>query len=299
MISSRRGAKLQSLYPQAYETIKSTISGQFETEQGLFTFNTLFPLKTGLKSTVGSSQPFGGSQSVLNEEEYYWKLISVIPNQKLKMLTTGIRTLFFYMTPVALLIFAGLSWFWAIYLERKREYSQHVEELAHIDGLTKLANRISFFEKLDVAMDEAARLHLPVYLFFIDLDGFKKVNDTFSHEAGDYVLKEVGKRLNRLVRKIDVVARLGGDEFVILIKFQKDKNNIENIADRVIKAISSDMLYEDKVISIGCSIGISCYPEDGDNTKSLIAAADEAMYLVKNNHKNDYCFYQDIKNRHV
>ena len=163
-------------------------------------------------------------------------------------------------------------------LHAQREALDH---LASHDTLTGMPNRRLFLERLDLALARAKRQKTRFALFFIDLDGFKEINDSHGHEAGDRVLQTVAERLGMIVRETDIAARLGGDEFVVLVEDSGDEAAIAQIRDKLKTSLSRPVPYRDIALQSGGSIGIACYPQDGDTTAALISAADSAMYRHK------------------
>ena len=129
-----------------------------------------------------------------------------------------------------------------------------------------------------------------VAVLFLDLDGFKMVNDTLGHDAGDFVLKETAARLCSCVREVDTVARVGGDEFWVLLTNMPDKKNIITIVEKLIKAVAAPYKFENNEINIGASIGVAVYPDHGVSPQELINLADQAMYEIKRQGKNNYGF---------
>jgi len=125
---------------------------------------------------------------------------------------------------------------------------------------------------------------------FIDLDGFKRMNDLHGHNFGDKVLKKVADKLVGSLRQSDSVARIGGDEFLIILTDFRHRSNIAKVAEKIILNISEPFLQDDKEIHVGASIGIAIFPEDGDNSKILLKKADDAMYFSKRKEKNSYSF---------
>ena len=125
---------------------------------------------------------------------------------------------------------------------------------------------------------------------FIDLDGFKAVNDTLGHDAGDYVLKQVAQRLLLSVRETDTVARVGGDEFLIIASEINAPENVEQIAEKVIQLVSRPIIFNGQQAVVSTSIGIALFPDHGEDMNQLIKLADEAMYKVKNSGKNNFRF---------
>jgi diguanylate cyclase (GGDEF)-like protein/PAS domain S-box-containing protein len=170
--------------------------------------------------------------------------------------------------------------------ERKR-----TESLAYQDALTGLANRPMFEGFLDQAIKLAERQKQQLAILFLDLDYFKNVNDNLGHEAGDYLLKEVAKRLVDSIRKCDIAARLGGDEFVLTITSIKDKADAEFFVKRIFQDLKKPIEINNKEFFIHASMGISLYPENGADAQTLLNNADSAMYQAKNHGKNTYQFF--------
>ena len=129
---------------------------------------------------------------------------------------------------------------------------------------------------------------------FVDLDGFKSVNDTLSHDASDYVLKETANRLSSCVRDVDTVARIGGDEFWVFLTDIANKNDVIIVVEKLIKALTNPYKLEREEISVSGSIGIALYPDHEVSPKELINLADQAMYEIKRQGKNNYAFSEEI-----
>ena len=127
-------------------------------------------------------------------------------------------------------------------------------------------------------------------LMFIDLDGFKEVNDSHGHEIGDMVLKKVSERLLDSLRETDTVARIGGDEFLVIQTEIHDKSAITKVAEKIVKQVSQPFIVEDLEINIGASIGIAVYPKNGVDSRVLMKKADDALYYTKRTGKNNYAF---------
>ena len=158
---------------------------------------------------------------------------------------------------------------------------KEMEDLARHDALTNLPNRRLFLERLEDAIARAKRSQQPLALLFIDLDKFKDINDRFGHEAGDAVLKSVADRLNANVRETDTVARLGGDEFVVLLEHLTNTEKVAEIASKLCRSVHAPLPYGDQLLTIGMSVGVGMYPQDGDTLDQLINSADRAMYQAK------------------
>lgn len=163
-------------------------------------------------------------------------------------------------------------------------------ELAHKDVLTGLPNRILFDQLAKQAIVRANRSECKVAILFVDLDGFKKVNDKYGHEVGDQVLIDVAKGINHCLRASDSVSRLGGDEFVILLDEIKDRDEVTPIATKIINTIADQRIASIEESVITASVGIALYPDNAMDIAELISLADKAMYHVKRTGKNSIGF---------
>ena len=175
-------------------------------------------------------------------------------------------------------------------ITERHHREEQIKHMALHDGLTKLPNRVLLMERLNQLVESANRDPRPLAVLYLDLDGFKAVNDQFGHESGDMVLKAVAKRLQELVRTSDTVARLGGDEFVILLHNPDGTDALANIAERVILSISAPIACIDGVATVSTSIGIAIHPGPGSSPDLLLMQADQAMYRAKRSGKNTYRF---------
>jgi diguanylate cyclase (GGDEF)-like protein/PAS domain S-box-containing protein len=165
-------------------------------------------------------------------------------------------------------------------IERKRGRSW-LEHLAGHDPLTDLSNRNRFHEQLEGALATALREHQQFALLYLDLDGFKQVNDRHGHDVGDLLLREAGQRIRQCVRQTDAVGRLGGDEFVALLHGIADTQRAFAIAEKIRSALERPFQLEGRILQISASIGIAFYPEHGTEKKPLLRHADNAMYAAK------------------
>ena len=175
--------------------------------------------------------------------------------------------------------------------ERKQQ-EEKIHQLAYVDELTGLANRRMFFDRLQLALANAHRHQHTLAVMFLDLDLFKRINDTLGHLAGDQALKEVAKRLQATVREGESVARIGGDEFTILIPEVSCVKSLERLAQRLISQFERPVQLLEQEFFLTTSIGISVYPKDGHNAELLVKHADVAMYQAKSAGRNQYSFYQ-------
>jgi diguanylate cyclase (GGDEF)-like protein/PAS domain S-box-containing protein len=167
---------------------------------------------------------------------------------------------------------------------------RQIEQLAHYDSLTHLPNRTLFYDRLGQAIMMAKRNKRSIVLMYIDLDGFKQVNDMLGHYGGDLLLVEVAKRLRLCVRESDTLARLGGDEFTVILNDTHEREDMEMLAKKIIESISHLFVLEGRPVNIGVSIGIARYPDDASTSGTLLIVADKAMYAAKASGKNSYRF---------
>ncbi len=185
----------------------------------------------------------------------------------------------------------------------ERREREGLSALAFVDPLTGLPNRALFLDRLREAILRAAREHQTFALFFADLDGFKQVNDTLGHEAGDAVLRLVGARLRAVTRSADTVARLGGDELAAVLPSAGTEESAAIIAGRMLRAVAEPMTFDRAPLAVGMSLGIALFPRDGADVDTLIAQADQAMYASKRAGKNRFTFAQagaaEAPGRHV
>lgn len=176
-------------------------------------------------------------------------------------------------------------------ITERKEMEERMEHMAHFDMLTGVPNRQLFFERLEQSISLARRHQERLALLFIDLDGFKEINDTLGHEAGDAVLREIAVRLHGEIRESDTVARVGGDEFVVLINTLQSSDNLEGIVRKLLDGITLPILLSGELHVIGASIGVSLFPEHGLTAASLLSRADSAMYQSKRAGKNRWTLY--------
>lgn len=172
---------------------------------------------------------------------------------------------------------------------------KQLTHLAFHDALTGLPNRSLFVDRLQRAIAEAERKKESVVVMFIDMDDFKKVNDSFGHQVGDRVIQGAALRLKKCLRDIDSIARMGGDEFTLLFPHVGGHEDIEVIARRLIESLDEPIVVEGTDFRMAISIGISIYPDDAENEDSLLRNADTAMYFAKHTRGPSYTFYdQDM-----
>ena len=172
-----------------------------------------------------------------------------------------------------------------------REHRERLYHLVHHDALTNLPNRMLLQERLSRMMMKAKRNRTYVAVLFLDLDRFKKINETLGHEIGDKLLLEVAKRLENCVRKSDTVARLGGDEFGVILDDLRDVKFVAVVARKFLQALSKPIIIQEYELYATSSIGISLYPDDSEDVDVLLRCADTALYRAKEAGKNNYQYY--------
>lgn len=179
----------------------------------------------------------------------------------------------------------------AILASSLQQANSQLQRIAFLDGLTQLPNRMLLADRLGQAIARSGRDGQVIALLFVDLDGFKTVNDSLGHQAGDQVLKQVAARISAIIRASETVARIGGDEFVVLVEAFKDRAELAMLAQRITGAVSVPISLENDEVLLSASIGIAMYPDDASNESELLARADAAMYNAKASGKNTYCFH--------
>ena len=163
----------------------------------------------------------------------------------------------------------------------RRDSDARIQRLAYVDALTGLPNRVALHARLDEALAESERLGARTAVLFLDIDGFKSVNDTVGHRGGDVVLAEVAQRLRGTLRREEYIGRLGGDEFAIVMPHIADRNEISSIAQRIGGVLTFPFGVDACRFSLSASIGVAIYPDDAANRDELLACADAAMYAAK------------------
>lgn len=177
---------------------------------------------------------------------------------------------------------------------------QHIRHIAHHDDLTGLPNRSLIRDRLDQAILHAQRRERSVAVAFIDLDGFKLVNDGLGHNAGDELLKVVGKRMQECLRREDTLGRFGGDEFVVILADQSDNPmTLAPVLEKIRQAVHEPILLDGQEVQVSCSMGVVMYPRDGGDPNTLMMNADAAMYRAKEMGKNVFQFYTREMNASV
>ena len=173
-----------------------------------------------------------------------------------------------------------------------RNAEAHLHYLAHVDSVTTLPNRHEYNARLAFALASAERFHGTVALLLLDLDNFKVVNDTLGHDNGDALLKLVAERLRQTLRSNDVLCRIGGDEFVIIVEPSDGEHEVAGLARKILLALAAPFAVDGHQLFVSTSIGVSMYPHDAADARTLTRNADTAMYHAKNGGKNSFQMFQ-------
>ena len=181
-------------------------------------------------------------------------------------------------------------------LTAQQRSQEHIYRLAHHDVLTGLENRFALNERLELLLAHARRAGEPVAVLFIDLDHFKKINDSHGHQAGDRLLVAAAQRMRELLRDIDVLGRIGGDEFVIVLAGPLSPDSVSTVAVRVVQALSTPYQLDAVTVHSGASVGVALYPEDGADRETLLRHADMAMYAAKHEGRGNFQFFSPALN---
>lgn len=183
--------------------------------------------------------------------------------------------------------------------DRKRLEKELAHQAAH-DSLTGASNRRALIASLSETLAFARRHGMPFWVVFIDLDHFKQINDRFGHHAGDRLLETITSRLRQLLRQDDIIGRYGGDEFVLLLRGGPEAQLTTTILQRIMQVVCEPVDFDGHKLEVTCSLGVTAYPEDGDNEDLLIERADAAMYIAKSSGRNLYQLYNaDIQQQHT
>jgi two-component system sensor histidine kinase/response regulator len=213
---------------------------------------------------------------------------------------TQLKTILKWSIPILTLLFMIIFIFMRINRKLTKEIEQRelsekqLSHLANHDSLTDLPTRRLLEDRFEMAINGAIRSKQMAAVLFIDLDGFKQLNDSSGHDAGDIVLKNISKRLSSAIRREDTVSRFGGDEFVVIMTDVKAKEDVVTLARKIISQVNLPIKYYDTELVVGASIGISIYPENGESWMLLLKHADNALYNVKRTGKNNFMFYSQL-----
>lgn len=288
MVEGRSDRNFALEYPQEWETILANTTGQINTQNGLFTFTKIYPLQESFRSSSGSSEAYAPSVKELDPSQYFWVLSSYIPPHVIKRYMRNLEFNLFLLGAGMFIIIALGAWFLALAITKRRIYQSQLIDMALYDSLTGLPNRKLFFDRLETAIEHTKRYERKLGLLFIDLDGFKDVNDTMGHEVGDELLIRVGEIMRAAMRKSDTVARLGGDEFAIILSEINSPDGVTRAGQKIVEALSGSIRLSSARVTIGASIGGAICPDTSTDADALVKYADQAMYESKSKGKKTF-----------
>jgi diguanylate cyclase (GGDEF)-like protein/PAS domain S-box-containing protein len=183
-------------------------------------------------------------------------------------------------------------------ITKRKIAEEKLEHIGYYDPLTDLPNRVLLADRLNQAMMQCQRRNRSLTVAYLDLDGFKTINDTYGHDTGDGLLVAVSERMKKALREGDTLARIGGDEFIAVMVYLEKIEDSKPLLERLLKAVSEPVTVGDAVMQVSASIGVTIYPQDGVDADQLIRHADQAMYVAKQAGKNRYHLFDtalDIK----
>ncbi|MDH5570369.1 MAG: diguanylate cyclase [Gammaproteobacteria bacterium] len=277
---------MQNYDPEIWKRIELTPGGTIRNDKGSYVFDEF----EFASDTILSRHITNHSHQEHIHHWPKWKLVSFIPEHIIKEQIKPVRYLM-SMLYIAVVILAAIGTFIVTRAMQKHQQAEvQITQLAFYDSLTGLTNRQLFYEKLRLEVKHARRQNHILALMYLDLDHFKPVNDELGHEAGDAILQETAQRLGICLRDTDTIARIGGDEFVVILPRATSKDEIANIAQRIIDSFNVPFHINNQKRHIGISIGISLLSDEDENIDELIHRADQAMYKVKQSSRNDYAF---------
>ncbi|BCS89635.1 bifunctional diguanylate cyclase/phosphodiesterase [Pseudodesulfovibrio sediminis] len=285
MFKDRANATFARDYPTEWQRILEMGAGQIQTTNGLFTFKTIYPIEEAVQASknIPADQV---THTATDKPQYFWVLLSHVPAEVMQGYTHTLMFKLFLGGGGLFLLIAFGSWHLAMAISRRKIYQTQLISMALFDSLTGLPNRKNFFDRLTTGIAHAKRYERKLAILFIDLDGFKAVNDTHGHEAGDELLIKVGDTLSNTVRKTDTVARLGGDEFAIILSEIKSVDEAAMVGEKIVKELCRPFPLKAAQVQIGASIGVAVHPDHNDAGTELLKSADQAMYESKSKGKN-------------
>ncbi len=311
-------ANMSIHHKHAWDKIQAGDAGQFEDSDGLWTYATVYPLAEGTKTSSGSFDFFSPSRSVLETSKYYWKVVRFIPSAVYRGIPKKTSNRLLALSSLILVLFVIGSWLLAISWTRQRitqielfeansnlehKISKRTKELneakllaennARQDPLTGLNNRRGFKEIADKIHDFTHRYGHPYSVILLDIDFFKKVNDTYGHQMGDEALKVLANTILATIRTSDIAARFGGEEFVVVLPETTSKEakgplrEATKLADRLrIAASEVELPYKGDIITFTISCGVSTHDEKDESLEKVIEKADKALYIAKESGRN-------------
>jgi diguanylate cyclase (GGDEF)-like protein len=278
MLPNHEHKKFSDIYPKTYDCINNKDYGQFTLDTGVLTFNSVFSYPKNIDSL---------KEVHIIKQDTCWRLITFAPHSNQWSLKNVSANDLYISLSIILFSFVMAYVIARLQLKKSIDHNE-IRKLAHHDSLTGLINRGYFKKLFHWKMQNARRTGTKLALIYIDLDGFKDLNDSFGHSVGDLALKAVSKNLEYAFSINAYVSRIGGDEFAILIYDFEDTKNIISQVEAYLYLSHRPLTLDGEQHMLNTSIGVAFYPEHGSNINDLMHNADEAMYYIKRSGKNGF-----------
>ncbi len=279
--------RFRESYPEEWQHILREKTGYIYTADGLFTFTTIYPLQKEASSLRVS---YLSKMTPADLEQSFWLLAAHVPSKVVGKYVKPFHDRCVFLEIVLFVFVMLVAFFLAVTITARQIYKKHLFSVSFYDMLTSLPNLRAFLQRLEEGISHAQRYQNKLGLLYIDLDGFKAVNDTFGHEAGDELLKEISKRMLAITRETDTVARIGGDEFAVILFQVRSELELQIAGKKIIDEINKPVSLSNGTATVGASVGGVIFPDTTRNPKRLVKCADQAMYLSKQRGKNTYTF---------
>jgi len=285
MFNDKKNRTFSSLYPLTWDEIGKQHEGQVMNSEGLFSFTTLSPFDDKMTSSGGTVDQTGNVQRYFSSEAYQWVIVSRVSPEQLAAQTGDLQYRYLGIWLALSCLSLVSSYFFTQNAQLRQEYNESLHKMATHDALTGLPNRNQFSDRLQQNLAHAKRYGNQLAVLFMDLDGFKQVNDTYGHGIGDLLLIAAAARIKRCIRESDTVARMGGDEFTVILSVIKNADELSGMIARISDSMLQPFLCNEVECHVGISIGAAIYPMDGLTDEALITKADNAMYAIKSEKK--------------
>jgi diguanylate cyclase (GGDEF)-like protein len=274
--------------PELWQQFIAKPKGQIVTPQGVYTFDTISLLDSGLLKGLKTNV------NAISMGDSTWKIVSFISANTLSSYARSLMVNLFTLGAGLLLLVAILAWYLALSITRWKRSQEQLFSMAHFDCLTGLPTRTLFFDRLNQAILLSTRGERQGALLYIDLDGFKNVNDSLGHDAGDELLILVAMRMKSCCRSSDTLARMGGDEFTIILSEVSSREGAEVFTKKLLFEVEKPFSLKQGVAQIGASVGICFFPIENTTIADIIKKADKAMYVSKSKGKNTFTFANNM-----
>lgn len=293
MFPEAKEVSFRQSFPELWNQMNELKNGEIDNSDQWTAFVTVDPLGNRYNRCMNSSY-------IKSHKCHYapkasrrsWKLVAMVTRDNISEIEESMLAEYIVISGLLCLVMLLPSVLIGHGRVKQREYDVKLLHMAHYDKLTNLPNRALFYDRLEQGINLADRTGKTIGLLYIDLDGFKTINDTIGHDAGDIVLQAAAERLGRCIRASDTASRIGGDEFAVMLSELEDPSASEVVAQRIIDALSEPLLISGQSCKVGASIGISYYPQGAAELNELIVCADKAMYQSKESGKNCFTVFQ-------